>query len=107
MKTLIIVFSILLTSCSNEAEKIQNTKTIYWQEQVSSINHKKPNLKDVQEEYAAFNPKYDLASNTITIVENVELNNLVCKSWHYKITVKGNDLGYVESATLSEAGVCL
>jgi hypothetical protein len=101
----LIIILLVSTTCCVSSEGA--TRAQYWKREVELLNTEKIQLSKVQVKYTQFEPIFDPSRNTLTIIESVDANNLVCSKWYYIITVKGDSTGVVEKASLSETGTCL
>ena len=45
--------------------------------------------------------------NEIVLMDKLELNNMVCKSWSYIINIHFEESGELKKARMTDAGTCL
>ena len=103
-----IIVSLLLLSCiSCGADSAVESKREHWSRVTESLNAERPARTVILEKYSEFVVPKGAKENELFLKDTLELNNLVCKSWSYMVQIIFEESGVLESARMTDAGMCL
>lgn len=103
----IILFVLVLTCVSCASDGDTDSKRQYWSKEIASLNSKRPTRSYVLKTYAAYVVPKQENENELTLIDTIEVNNLVCIDWHFIISIAFEESETLKSATLKETGTCL